>query len=187
MNDEYYNMLQSLYEAVSADNVDAFQSNIADTGKDLNDDSADPAPAQQMQAPAPEEAEDVPEDIGDADYLNNGDALNPADVPQSASPDISKKLIKLHALFVNLINYTESLRDTINDLDLGLLDDSKFNDVNSYETKLGELETKIRDYVIDDLKNDPYERALYVYIVLRTELLTLVKALRQAFGVNTAA
>lgn len=192
---KYFQQLLKLYEATSVSNVDQHQSNIADTGSDIDDPNVEPksqeqampqeGPAEQpQQEPAPEEQpqEDNSEigDLNDADYLNSSSA---SDSP-SAGSENQQKLVELFDLFKNLMTYAETFVETLNTVELGLLDAADADKANAYKKSLEKLEKKIRNYLENTFKSEPYERVLYAYILFRTELLTAIKSLRDVLKLN---
>ena len=137
-----------------------------------------------QQEPAPEEQtqEDNSEigDLNDADYLNSNSA---SDSP-SAGYENPQKLVELFDLFKNLMTYSETFVETLNTVELGLLDAADVNKANAYKKSLEKLEEKIRNYLENTFKSEPYERVLYAYILFRTELLTAIKSLRDVLKLN---
>ena len=199
-NDNYFSTLLSLYEAVSTDKAAQQQANIADTGSDVQDPNVDPNAVnaqevaqdmnqeqpQQQTAPVeqiPEEAanEEDPEGLDDASYMSST-----SDVTPQAPSDTynSKKLARLFDLMQNLSLYAETFKDTLETVELGLLDDSDMRDVEKYRTALDDLSTKIKDYLNDVFIGDTYEKALYAYVMFRTELLVAIKQLRKLLKLN---
>ena len=191
----YFQQLLKLYEATSVSNVDQRQSNIADTGSDIDDPNVEPKSQEQampqegsveepQQEPAPEEQpqEDNSEigDLNDADYLNSNSA---SDSP-SAGYENPQKLVELFDLFKNLMTYAETFVETLNTVELGLLDAADVDKANAYKKSLEKLEEKIRNYLENTFQSEPYERVIYAYILFRTELSTAIKSLGDVLKLN---
>lgn len=187
-NNEYFRTLLNLYEAVSDEDAMHQQQKIADSGSDVEDPNVLPqaANAQEVakennaeQDNTPDESNENPEGLDDAAYLTST-----SNVASEAQSDNSKKLKKLFDLMQNLSLYANSFKDTLDTVELGLLDDSILEEVQKYKDGLVELTNKIHDYLIDVFGSETYEKALYVYIMFRTELLILIKQLRKLLGLN---
>lgn len=189
----YFDTLLSLYEAVSAeDSAAKHQAEIADSGSDIDDPNVDPNAAnaqdiaqeesQSQTAPAeenPEAANEDPEGLDDASYMSST-----SDAPVGNPSDNSRKLAKLFELMQNLLLYSETFKETLESVELGLLDDAEMKEVERYRLSLENLRTKIEDYLNDVFTGDTYEKALYAYVLFRTELLVAVKQLRSLLKLN---
>jgi hypothetical protein len=183
---EYFKRLVSLFEATSEEEdenpemASEDRYNV-DSGEDAMGNSSD-----QMQTQLTGETEsdlgDEPE-LGDADYLSSdgGNNLPPMNDPVAES----KKMGKLFELFKDLLNYSNVFKDSITTIDMSLLDGEKIGRLRNNIEHIEKIIEKVRNYIIDTLPTEKYEKALYVYILLRTELLTVVKLLRESLELNT--
>lgn len=188
-NPEYFNTLLKLYEATSAADVDKYQEQVADTGSDVNDSNVLPNGNQpnevqmsQESQPenAPEENGENPDGLDDAAYLNDPNQ-DPASFTQTKD---SKKLVKIFELMQNLLNYSDTLGTTLDNVELGLLDSSDLETANKYRKSLDELKSKVHDYLMDVFEYNNYEKNVYAYVLFRTELLTIVKNIRNSLKLN---
>lgn len=186
-DNDYFSTLLSLYEAVSAEDAQRQQANIADTGSDVEDPNVDPN-AQNAQDAAQQEwdqqeqpaEEQDPEGLDDASYISS---TSEGAAPANPS-DNSRKLARLFDLMQSLKLYAETLMDTLDSVELGLLDDSAMHAVENYRIALSDLSIKIKDYLNDVFVGDSYEKALYAYVMFRTELLVVLKQLRRLLKLN---
>lgn len=186
-DNDYFSTLLSLYEAVSAEDAQRQQANIADTGSDVEDPNVDPnaqnaqdAAQQEVdQQEQPAEGQD-PEGLDDASYISS----TSEDAAPANPSDNSRKLARLFDLMQSLKLYAETLMDTLDSVELGLLDDSAMHSVENYRAALNDLSIKIKDYLNDVFVGDSYEKALYAYVMFRTELLVVLKQLRHLLKLN---
>jgi hypothetical protein len=190
---EYFRKLVALFEADSLDAGDPgnqAQAFVADSGSDVGGNANDriapePQPAPGKADPGSSGAEPVPA-LGDADYLsasgNSVPGLPPTgDIINVPEP---KKKAKLFGLFRELLNYSNVFVESLTSIDMNLLDMDKIDKVRKNTDQVDDVIGKIRSYVVDTFPTERYEKALYVYILLRTELLTIIKLLRETLGLN---
>jgi hypothetical protein len=128
--------------------------------------------------------EEKPE-LDDADYLSY-DEMTPGLSPIDDLAQVSeqKKMVKLFGLYRELLNYSTVFYDSLDIIDMNLLDGEKFRQLKENKRTILEVSEKLRSYITDTFVNEKYERALYVYILLRTELVTVIKLLRESLGLN---
>jgi hypothetical protein len=69
-------------------------------------------------------------------------------------------------------------------IDRGLLEIEELRIINKIKEKLDRQSEKIETYLELSFSNEKYEKALYLYIMLRTELLTMIKELRRILHLN---
>lgn len=168
---EYFKKVVSLYEA-QADP----QENIANTAEDLED-------SEVVKDPLPGNVDEIPEenpmgDINDGNYIyNDGEQV------EIVTPENQKKE-RLFELYRKLLNYTTLFNDSLDNIDFSLLDDELNKTFINYTKKLDEIIDKIKTYMLDTFKKESYEKSLYVYILMRTELLMVIKLLRDLLGLN---
>jgi len=185
---EYFKKLVSLFEAKSDEEEDLpemaseDQYNV-DSGEDAMGNASD-----QMQTQANDEQGDLGEEpeLGDADYLSSDGERNSNLPPMNDPVAESKKMGKLFDLFKDLLNYSNVFKDSLTTIDMNLLDGEKIGRLRSNIEHVEKIIEKLRKYIIDTLPTEKYEKALYVYILLRTELLTVIKLLRESLELNTA-
>ena len=183
----YFGKYHSLYEA----KINPMEQNkIADAGADVEEDNLDNGGAipedgqQDMNNPdtqqyVPDSKEPpVPDELDDANYMQ-------AEAPQEQPADDDKyKKMKLFALFRNMMNYVESLLKTLENVDLSTLDDEKIRKIENAKTILNTTLTKIKEYMVDIYSEQTYEQGLYVYVLLRSELLTGISIIRENLDLN---
>jgi len=177
---EYFKSLVNLFEAVKKE-------------ADMDKDFAEPLPEEEEIVPQEEIGNDLnsagnieenPE-LGDADYLSN-DEMTPGLSPVDDLAQVSdqKKMVKLFELFKELLNYSTVFYDSLDIIDMNLLDGEKFRKLKANKNTILEISEKLKDYIKDSFVDEKYERALYVYILLRTELVTVIKMLRESLELN---
>ena len=175
----YFNTLLQLYEDVDQKEIDQQQQKIADSGSDVEDPNVLPKAEPEDQQQSQEETDQ--DNLEDTNYLaqkDQGQALT------NQSSNSSGKLVKLFELMQNLLTYSETFNSTLDSVELGLLDNAKLDKANSYKSALDSLKTKIHDYLIDNFEYAGYEENIYAYVLFRTELLTIIKNLRDTLGLN---
>lgn len=171
--EDYFKEIISLFEA----EIDPQQQQIADSGSDeMLDDTQPVEELPEEDAPM----EEIPEGLDDANYLN---IEEPSPSPEKINE--AQRLKKVFTLLENLLNYGELFYDSLVNTDLDLLDDTKYESVSLYLQSVKDTTEKIREYLNNVFESDTYERCLYIYILLRTELLTEIKKLRQVLEVNS--
>jgi hypothetical protein len=184
---EYFKRLVLLFEADSVEDSEApamasKDKNNLDAGKDVEGNATD-----QMKTQTTSEAEsslsDEP-DLEDADYLSSDgetSSLPPVNDPMADS----KKLSKLFELYKDLLNYSSVFKENLVTIDMDLLDGEKIGKLRNNIEHVEKIIEKIRKYMVNNFPTEKYEKALYIYILLRTELLTVVKLLRESLGLNS--
>lgn len=180
---EYFRKLVSLFEAEEDFPEMASEDRYnTDSGRDMMGNAED-----QMQTQLTGETEgdlgDEP-DLGDADYLSSDGGMNSSLPPMSSKVAESKKMGKLFSLYKDLLNYSSVFKESLTTIDTNLLDMDKVGKLRDSIDHVDRIVDKIRIYIVDTLPTEKYEKALYVYILLRTELLTVVKLLRESLDLN---
>lgn len=121
-------------------------------------------------------------DMSGKNAQTNMDSINLPEVGQEdllvSMNDVSqdKKKSILIDYFINIKTYSEKMFDKINNYDLDLIKDDKFE--LTYEELLTSLEQftkKVSDYINDLYKGDSYGRALYTYLMFQSELKLIIK------------
>lgn len=95
-----------------------------------------------------------------------------------------KRMMKLLELFQKLANYGDVFYESLDVIDSNLIDEENSQDLRQLKNKIFEIMEKIKDYIFDNFADEKYERALYVYILLRTELITSIRLLRKVLGLD---
>jgi hypothetical protein len=188
---DYFKNLVSLYEAIGDEDIlpasqDQFN---PDAGANVEGTIDDQPMGQQgmvnQDAGAPDSQSDMQSalDLGDADYLSGEEfgALPPEDTIEVSEP---KKLAKLFQLYKELLNYSTVFYESLDTIDMNLLDIEKSEKIRENKNQIINIVEKIEDYLIDTFPNETYEKALYIYIHLRTELMTIIKLLRESLDLN---
>lgn len=128
--------------------------------------------------------------LSDTDYLQDEDPMSMMMDPQlSPVEDIievseQQRLIKLLGLYRELTNYTTVFHESLENIDTSTLEGDKNEEIRELKKKILALTEKLRSYIIDRYASETYEKSLYVYILLRTELLTIISLLRKILGVD---
>jgi len=124
--------------------------------------------------------------LDDADYLSSGGASQQELPPMDDMIEVSeqKRLVRLFDLFKELMNYSIVFYESLDRININLLDEDKNMLLKSYKNKIFDITEKLRAYIKDSFVNERYEKALYVYILLRTELVTIIKLLRETLDIN---
>ena len=143
--------------------------------------------AQQAPTPAaPAQPAYADPGLSDANYLQDPMMMEPEFAPIEDEIEVSeqKKMLKLLELYRELINYSTVFHDSLDIIDTNLLDSDKNQELRDLKRKLLDLSEKLKDFVIDRFADETYEKALYIFILLRTELLTVIQMLRHLLDLN---
>ena len=182
---EYFRQLITLYEAPGLPE----QNEIADTGADVEEQNLDDGsqvmpeeyptqegmPAEEL----PPEGELPPEEgMEDTSYMDQ-----PQEEPQLDISDRERKL-RLYSLFKNMLNYTESMLKTLDDLELSNLEDEYIKKIDNVKITLNNTKNKIQDYMMRQYADATYEQGIYIYVLLRSELLLGIEILRENLAIN---
>lgn len=184
---EYFKKLVALFEEVSEEEVvpaSQDQYNI-DAGANVDGNTTDQAG---KQAASDSESDvEANSDLGDANYLSTAGEVKTNLPPIGDSIEVPepKKMAKLFDLFKDLLSYSEIFYESLtNNIDMNLLSGEKVNKLKKNIDQVTDVVDKIRIYITDTFPTEKYEKALYVYILLRTELMTIIKLLRESLGLN---
>jgi hypothetical protein len=144
-------------------------------------------PNSQEQLPVAPEEPMMDPGLSDADYLQGdpmmmGPELSPIEVAIEVSEQ--QKLIKLLGLYRELMTYTTVFYDSLGSVDTSTLESDPNQEIRELKGKIVNLKEKLRNYIVDRYADETYEKSLYVYILLRTELLTIIKMLRHLLEVD---
>lgn len=189
---KYYQNLVALFESTKelneAPKPATSQTEKAPARKVPN--QIDPLQSTVQQQAMPEEPVMQDPGLSDADYLQDP-MMDPMMMEPQLSPveqaiEVSeqKKMLKLLELYRELMNYSKVFYESLEIIDTNLIDSDKNHELRQLKKKLLDLSEKIKDFVIDRFADETYEKALYIYILLRTELLTITKMLRQVLDLN---
>ena len=109
-------------------------------------------------------------------------ALSP--IEDAIETNEQRKILKLFELYRELINYTVVFEESLDVIDMNLLDSAKSRELKEYRTRLDALIEKLKsDFKLNYIE-EQYEKSLYVYVLMRTELLTIIKLLREMLVLN---
>lgn len=186
MDKQYYKTIIDLNEAAKAMIKSNGSDPNIDSGKDIVDNSDKKSPGAAWAGTDMKKQVDNSnaknQDLEDADYL---DTLEMSPEEETIEVPEKQKLKKLFDLFSDLLHYGESLFDSLdNSIDQNLLDDSQVADINSLKNIVLRFNEKIKDYLNNVFLTEEYDRVLYTYILLRTELVAVIKSLNIKLGLN---
>lgn len=117
---------------------------------------------------------------GDADYMQDP----PPEEGLASQVDETEKKKKLFNLMNELLVYNKYFLNNVNDLSIDMIDDENFYQIGRLKDRLTSVNVKLQKYLLDNFVNNEYNRSLYVYILLRTEVLTSVKLLRNLLKID---
>jgi len=126
----------------------------------------------QNEPAAPAQEEEQP--LDDASYLDPSIANMAPPVNEAEK----EKLKKLFDLYKDLINYSEVFYESLDLIDTNLLDKDESTQLIEKKLQIDKIKKKLDDYLLGQLATKKYEESLYIYILLRTELVTLIRSLR---------
>jgi len=183
MEKSYFESLISLYEFKVDDGTNMTQQKIADSGNDVDSDKGlnDLNPEEDFDSGV--DSEDLSE-LDDADYLSDEEASDLSPMIDAIEVSDKQKLLKLFDLFKELLDYSEMFQESLEAIDFNLLEKEKNVKLRRSKDKLESMIEKLENYINEVFYGEKYEKALYVYILLRTELLTNIKLLREILGLN---
>ena len=117
---------------------------------------------------------------GDADYMQDP----PPEEEPASQVDETEKKKKLFNLMNELLVYNKYFLNNVNDLSIDMINDENFYQIGKLKDRLTQVNVKLQKYLLDNFVNSEYNRSLYIYILLRTEVLTLVKLLRNLLKID---
>jgi hypothetical protein len=121
--------------------------------------------------------------LDDANYLSGEESI-PAPTNGTANVSEREKLVKIFDLLSELMNYSRTFNETLEGIDLNLLDKEKNEKLNLGKRRLVKVSEKLSHYIKEVFPDEKYEKALYVYILLRTEFVTVIRSLRELLELN---
>jgi hypothetical protein len=184
----YFKSLVSLYESQKLTEADSDQiaAQEADEGTDVEQ-TQEPGLALPDQQAGIETAQQLPPaGLEDAGYLQDGTASGLPDA-LGVEPGVaeSQRLAKLFELYKKLLEYTENFYDSLENIDIDLLDEKEGKEIARNREKLFSLMEKQKSYMTDVFtKEDKYEKSLYVYVLMRTELTAIIASVRSNMGLD---
>ncbi len=184
---EYFRRLIALYEAANQEAVVP-----AEAEQQAEEQPAEEVPAEEAPQAVGSSSQGSTGDVsgtiedpglGDANYLSGEESV-PA--PTSGTADVSEKekLGKIFDLLNELLNYSRTFNETLEGVDLNLLDREKNEGLNIGKKRVVSVSEKLTHYIKEVFPDEKYEKALYVYILLRTELVTAIKSIRELLELN---
>lgn len=176
----YYKSIVSLFEDVSTQNVmspaeDKFN---PDAGFNVNDDVKE---AEMDPEEIEEEEESLPIQEGPMPEM---ESYGIQQEPEFEPTEVKRKG-KMFKLFKQLLTYSSVFHETLNTIIIDSIESEDVRQIQIMTKQIDEIVTKIEDYLLKNFEEDGYEKVLYIYILLRTELLTVIKLLRQTLGLDS--
>ena len=142
-------------------------------------------PSQQDQPPMDGEAQDDEEmmdpEMQDADYMMNPEGQDAAPPPD---PSDTRKAVHLFDNFDELRKMTENFKNKLDDIDYNLIDGHKTEYLKLVYKNTENLIEKIKEHMIYNYAQKQYEENLYIYMLLRAELLTNISLLRKKLNIR---
>jgi hypothetical protein len=188
---EYFKTLVSLYEhqKLTEEEYDEEQAQLADAGTDaLTQDEAGLGIAPPADDAGIETAQADPNAVlQDSEYLNQDAGIPGVPNAMGVAPDVSEsqRLVKLFGLYKKLLEYTETFYDSLENIDIDLLDEKESTQITKNREKLFSLMEKQKSYMTDVFpKEGKYEKSLYVYVLMRTELAAIIESVRANIGLD---
>lgn len=125
-----------------------------------------------------EEIDQNIDDLGDASYMN-------ASEPSLETVSEERKKTKLFELFQELTELCNYVHESFSErISVDLLDKEQNSVLNITLDKTDEIKKKVEEYSINTYSLRTYEESLYIYILLRSELLITIKLLRKTLKLN---
>lgn len=186
---KYYEDFEMLFQSLLEADPNT---QIADAGSDVAEPGLDQDPyAQEFQDDAsfnqnpdpnadPNMMQDGENYGGDADYMQDP----PPEEGPASQVDETEKKKKLFNLMNELLVYNKYFLNNVNDLSIDMINDENFYQIGKLKDRLTQVNVKLQKYLLDNFVNSEYNRSLYIYILLRTEVLTLVKLLRDLLKID---
>lgn len=145
------------------------------------DDQGAPVDEQNPEAGA-EEQDYNDQGMQDADYMQDpGYQEKAVEEPQITD---QLKISKLFSHFVDLKQMTTEFKDRLEGLNFNLFDDKKIGIIKTVLDTSEKLIEKISDYITDNFTNNKYEQNLYIYLLLRSELVTMISLFRKSLNLG---
>lgn len=132
------------------------------------------AEAAQEEGQEPQEEADYMDPQQDPEIQNQEP---PVPNSQANSADGLKKL-HLFNLAKKLYDYTVILEENLKHVDLGSIDINVVVKLSQLQDNLSRFDAKLRDFIAEVFNKETYEKALYIYLSLRYELLSMTTFLR---------
>lgn len=186
---------ETLYEVADYD-IDPNQQQIADSGSDVNADVSDPA----LEGQGPD-MDQVPEGMDDMDYMGeepmeaqdmvdpNVQMEMPGEAPQPPNSQANSadalKIMHLFDLSTTLFDYTEIVERNLKDIDQTKLATETIAYLSQLFGFMTRFKSKVRDFIAEVFPKETYEKNLYTYLVLRHELLSIIKCMRSLLNLET--
>lgn len=188
---EYFNYLASvLSESAEAIKVNQLNEASATAATPAEVDSG--AQAQEDPAMAADtglEGQEVPaeEEVAEEDPSMDTSYMDPAEPVEPTIDDITQQQQKekLFDNFNELINLAEYARDSFKEkTSLDLLNKDQYEILIFGIEKFDGIIKKIKDYQLNSFLLREYKESLYVYMLLRSELLTVISYIRKALKLH---
>lgn len=177
--DEVRNLLSDLSPATILNEDDPMmQPGVATAAPTDDQMTGDP---NQMSADDQMEGEDLSQEGMQDPEMQAADEMQSVDGSQQEPPDISdtRKLVHLFDNFDELRKMTIDFCDKLKEIDVTKLNDKKVKIVSMILDTVDRLVEKIEEYILNNFETKTYEENLYVYLLMRSELLTSISLLRK--------
>jgi len=183
MEKGYYKALKLLFERTDGVNLNRKQEIIADSSSDVNErpNTLEKQP-EDLQKISNQEMAVPEEETSDADYLLDSNGLPQMEGPLEVSE--KQKLLKLFSLFKTLLTYGEIFEENLEEINIEMIEEEVIKEIQVYTKEIKSLTEKIREYLENIFVEEKYEKSLYAYILMRTELLTAIKILRDLLKID---
>ena len=187
--------MEKILTEVENYDVDPNQQQIADSGSDVDADVSDPA----LEADRVEDQ--LPEEMDDADYMNeepieaqdqvdpNIQMEMPEDAPSSPNSQANSadalKTMHLFDLSTKLFDYAEIVEKSLKNIDRTKIARGNIDYLSQLFDVMSRFKSKLRDFIAEVFSKETYEKNLYTYLVLRHELLSIIKYMRSLLRLET--
>ena len=171
---KYMQDFEYLFQLTEADR----QLEIAETGADVNEPGLDQDPAEFDQSNTDNQDPNT-ENIADqdADYMSQQNVGN--EQPEAPVDEVARKK-RLFELMNDLQVFGTYFLESVKNVALDMIDSEVAAKIKKLKHDISDTVNKIKRYLLDSYVNNDYQRNLYIYVLLRTELLTEVKILRKS-------
>lgn len=105
----------------------------------------------------------------------------PPGPPEMIDPNISEtqKELNLLDLFLTLKKDTEALQELFDKCDFSPIQEEYYKELTLIEDGIDETHRKLLAYIVDNYQYETYEKSLYIYLMLRQEVLFIAKKLNE--------
>lgn len=133
----------------------------------------------------PQEQPEAEGAAGDAEYLLPQDDSNAVPMQDLTPASEKQKSVKLFNHFNKMKTYGKAFEENLENIDLSLVEDEDYDEYLKLRDDIAKINEKISVYMREIYIEDSHKKRLYMYTLLRTELLTIIQSLRRVLGLNT--